>query len=79
MDEVESCQNGAIITTPAAILFGWGRLGGIILNDIEPMKCEIPPDEVHSVFRSRWESHGMVKGLGELQLIGQAETTPSEP
>lgn len=72
MDE-EGCQNEAIVTTPAAILLGWGKLGGIILDDIESMKCEISSDEVNSVFKSRWESHGMVKGLGELQLIGQAE------
>lgn len=73
MDEEEGHQNRAIITAPAAIVLGWGKLGGSILDGIESTKCEIPPDKVHSIFKSRWESHGLIKGLGELQLISQVE------
>ncbi|GAB0190072.1 basic proline-rich protein-like [Grus japonensis] len=55
-----------------------GKLAGIILDDVESLRCGIPLDEVHDVFKSRWESPGIFKGLGAFRSTGLADNSAFE-
>lgn len=55
-----------------------GKLAHIILDDVQSLRCGIPVDEMHKVFRSRWESPGTFKGLGAFRTIGQADNSAFE-
>ncbi|XP_053911837.1 mitochondrial enolase superfamily member 1 [Cuculus canorus] len=51
------------------------KLAEIILDGRESLKCEIPLDEVHDVFKSRWESQGTHRGLGVFKSQGMADNS----
>ncbi|GAB0186306.1 mitochondrial enolase superfamily member 1 [Grus japonensis] len=55
-----------------------GKLAGIILDDVESLRCGIPLDEVHNVFKSRWELPGTFKGLGAFRSTGLADNSAFE-
>ncbi|KAJ7428232.1 hypothetical protein WISP_01485 [Willisornis vidua] len=50
-----------------------GKLARIILDDLESMQCEIPLQELYSVFQSRWETPGSFKSLGSFKSAGLAD------
>uniref|UniRef100_A0A803VHT8 Reverse transcriptase domain-containing protein n=1 Tax=Ficedula albicollis TaxID=59894 RepID=A0A803VHT8_FICAL len=52
-----------------------GKLARIILDDIEALSCDIPPSEIYSVFKDRWETPGNFKSLGEFQSNGKADNS----
>lgn len=52
-----------------------GKLARIILDDIECLSCEIPPKDIYSVFKARWETPGVFEGLGNFQINGKADNS----
>jgi len=55
-----------------------GKLASIILDDVESLRCGIPLDDIHAVFKSRWEVPGTFKGLGAFVTVGQADNSTFE-
>uniref|UniRef100_A0A8C0TZ11 Reverse transcriptase n=1 Tax=Cyanistes caeruleus TaxID=156563 RepID=A0A8C0TZ11_CYACU len=56
-----------------------GKLARIILDDVEGLKCQIPANEISSVFRERWETPGSFKGFEDFEAEGKTDNTKFLP
>lgn len=52
-----------------------GKLAKITLDDVECLSCDIPPCEIYSAFKARWETPGKFKSLGNFQIKGKADNS----
>lgn len=39
------------------------------------MSCDIPPSEIYSIFKARWETPGKFVSLGNFHINGEADNS----
>lgn len=54
------------------------KLSSLILDGTEQIRCRVPLEEVHTVFKDRWENRATFGGLGQFKSSGQADNGPFE-
>ena len=51
------------------------KLAGITLDNVESLCCNISLEEMHKVFKARWEPTGAFQGLGGFLTNGRADNS----